>query len=296
MFDNLRGYFEIGLIGLFLISTISYFIYKLTISKRVNSKVKTATNSLDLTKKEKKGIKARIIDTELKNTFEKTVFFFADLFWVLLFVVVVRSFIYEPFVIPSKSMKPGLLIGDVVLVNKNTYGLILPAINKKITNGKINRGDVAVFKYPRNPEISYIKRIIGIPGDKVFYDNRNLTINGKGISLEKIRDEEDSDKFAPDGRQRIVKTYYNVFEEDVLGKKHEMRYDKDRRASFVDTDLTVPEGFYFVMGDNRDNSADGRDFGLLPVENMIGRADMILLNWGCFTGKGNCNRFFKKIK
>ncbi|MBS9783656.1 MAG: signal peptidase I, partial [Pasteurella sp.] len=188
-------------------------------------------------------------------------------------------------------------ISDIVLVNKYEKGLRLPVTNQRLTKGNaIERGDVIVFKYPNDPKISYIKRVIGLPGDKVFYDNRSLTINGKAVILKKLGEVNDSVE---------VKTYagaekrdlpFTILTEELPGKSHTIRYANNFKAPYVARQWVVPEGKYFVMGDNRDSSADGRAFGFLDDDLIIGKAGRIVLNVDCLMLKGKCNRFFKEIK
>lgn len=297
MFDSLRENFELILIALFLISTVAYAIYRATFAKDIKSALVSATDGLvSMDKKSRKSARHNIITQQLNNPLRKFIYFFADLFWVLLFVVVVRSFLYEPFIIPSGSMKPGLLVGDIVLVNKNELGVRMPVTNTRLTEGTaVQRGDVLVFKYPKNPEISYIKRVIGIPGDKIYYDNRRMTINGKDVSYDKQYEETDMVTVQTPQGPRQQKRTYTVYEENLNGYPHTMRYSR-YPANFPAREWIVPEGQYFVMGDNRDNSADGRDFGLLDDKYLIGKANRIVFNFDCLKGDGKCDRFFKKIQ
>ncbi len=298
MFDSLRENFEIILIVLFLVSTVAYIIYRSSFYKAIKADLASNKEHLaTLPKKERKTLRHNISTRHINNPFRKTVFFFADLFWVLLFVVVLRSFFYEPFIIPSASMKPGLQIGDIVLVNKFEKGLRLPISNQRLSQGEpVKRGDVIVFKYPENPKISYIKRVIGLPGDKVSYDNRRMTVNGKAVNLTPVRQESDIVEVqTPTGiKQKTVA--YDVFNEDLPGYTHEMRYTKKYPANYPARDWLVPEGKYLVMGDNRDNSADGRAFGYLDDGLLLGRATRIAFNFDCLKGDGKCDRFFKKIQ
>lgn len=298
MFDNLRENFELILIVLFLISVVTYVIYRATFYQAIKADLAANNTKLaELSKKDRKNLRYHISNSHINTPWRKFVFFFADLFWVLLFVVVIRSFFYEPFIIPSGSMKPGLQIGDIVLVNKFEKGLRLPVTNQRLTDGEaIQRGDVIVFKFPENPKISYIKRVIGLPGDTISYDNRNMTINGKAVALTPLNHENDSVEVqTPKG---IVETTvdYEVFEENLAGYPHTMRYSKNYPANYPPRDWVIPEGKYLMMGDNRDNSADGRAFGFLDDRLIIGHAKRIALNFDCLKGEGKCDRFFKAIK
>lgn len=200
-------------------------------------------------------------------------------FPVILVVLVLRSFLVEPFRIPSSSMMPTLLVGDFILVNKFSYGVRLPVINTKIIGtGEPKRGDVAVFRYPRNPSIDYIKRIVGVPGDKISYRNKVLYVNGQPA------------------RQTAIGRYTGVGAgKDATGLLQSMETIGDVehailvRAVFPDFapgclvllrgPLTVPEGKYFAMGDNRDNSNDSRCWGLVPEGNLVGKAFGIWMSW-----------------
>jgi len=210
----------------------------------------------------------------------------AGLFPVIITVFVLRSFLFEPFKIPSGSMIPTLLVGDLILVNKFTYGLRLPVLNTKITEGeKPQRGDVMVFRYPPNPSLDYIKRVVGLPGDTVAYLNKRLTINGVVQPTQAVPAffEEDSMR------------YFKQFEETLGGHVHRLLNDDDRPAFVPGADpfvgregcsytvegvtCKVPPGQYFMMGDNRDNSMDSRYWGFVPEKNIVGKAIFIWMNF-----------------
>lgn len=191
-------------------------------------------------------------------------------FPVLLIVLLLRSFIAEPFRIPSGSMMPTLLVGDFILVNKFSYGVRLPVIHNKIFDlDGPERGDVAVFRWPRDPRLDYIKRVVGLPGDRIRYVDKELFINGQLINK------------ALDGQYHGAGRYKQrsefEFTEDLLGVKHQILLNRDRRN--LDGEYVVPDGHYFVMGDNRDNSNDSRFWGFVPEENLVGRAILIWMNW-----------------
>lgn len=193
-------------------------------------------------------------------------------FPLLLLVLVLRSFVFEPFRIPSGSMKPTLLVGDFILVNKFAYGVRLPVIHKKILKtGEPERGDVSVFRYPKQPELDYIKRIVGVPGDVLQYRDKKLTVNGVLASQELIGDYAD-----PDGEaQRFVE-----YAEDLIGVEHKILNTIGARRG--DFQVEVPEGMYFAMGDNRDNSNDSRYWSFVPEDHLVGKAFMVWMhfNWG----------------
>jgi len=212
----------------------------------------------------------------------------AGLFPVIIAVFVLRSFLFEPFKIPSGSMIPTLLVGDLILVNKFTYGLRLPVINTKITQGNApQRGDVMVFRYPPKPSLDYIKRVVGVPGDTVAYLNKRLTVNGKAIETQAIPEFFDEDAIR----------YFKQYEESLGERKHRLLNDDERPAfvmpmpdfqqfrencSYTVEGVTckVPEGHYFMMGDNRDNSQDSRYWGFVPEKNIVGRAFFVWMNFG----------------
>jgi signal peptidase I len=190
-------------------------------------------------------------------------------FPILLLVLLVRSFLFEPFRIPSSSMMPTLLIGDFIFVNKYVYGLRLPVINTKILDiGEPRRGDVIVFRLPSDPSTNYIKRLVGLPGDTIRYANQKLYINGEPVKRI-VRGPYDSHDQQPDSL---------VFEERLGPVQHKMllwRFPNSRG----DGTFVVPAGYYFMMGDNRDNSQDSRFIGFIPERNIVGRAVRIWMNW-----------------
>jgi signal peptidase I len=182
----------------------------------------------------------------------------------LLFVLVIRSFIFEPFRIPSGSMMPTLLEGDFIFVKKYAYGLRLPVTETKVVEtGNPNRGDVIVFRLPSDPSVNYIKRVIGLPGDTVVYERHRLTINGKKIEL---RPGEDGSFNVP------------VFVENLDGREHDILVTNPE-FSTRDNTYRVPDGHYFVMGDNRDRSKDSRFIGAIPEEFLVGEAVRIWMHF-----------------
>ena len=192
-------------------------------------------------------------------------------FPVLLIVLLLRSFIAEPFRIPSGSMMPTLLVGDFILVNKFTYGIRLPVINNKIIAlNEPKHGDIVVFRYPKDPTVDYIKRVIGLPGDKVVYENKRLTINGKAINEIALG------QYQGFG-QGADMTGAEHFSEDLLGIEHSILNRPG--AMSAEGVYIVPEGQYLVMGDNRDNSNDGRYWGFVPEQNLVGKAFFIWMSW-----------------
>ncbi len=211
----------------------------------------------------------------------------AGLFPVIIVVFLLRSFLFEPFKIPSGSMIPTLHIGDLILVNKFHYGVRLPVINRKITEGNAPaRGDVMVFRYPPKPSLDYIKRVVGVPGDEVAYLNKRLTVNGQPVPTTQLPDFFDEDAMR----------YFKQLEEDVGTKKYHILNDDDRPAFIPGADdfagrdgcrysiegvvCKVPAGHYFMMGDNRDNSLDSRYWGFVPDQNIVGKAFFVWMNFG----------------
>jgi signal peptidase I len=222
----------------------------------------------------------------------------AGLFPVIIAVFMLRSFLVEPFKIPSGSMIPTLLVGDLILVNKFHYGIRLPVINTKITEGNTpQRGDVMVFRYPPKPSLDYIKRVVGVPGDEVAYINKRLIINGKPIETRSVAEFFDEDSMR----------YAKQFEESLGEQPHRLLNDDNRRAGFSDAEIMdfpnrqncrysvegfvckVPEGSYFMMGDNRDNSLDSRYWGFVPDKNIVGKAFFVWMNFSNLKRIGSFN-------
>jgi signal peptidase I len=192
-------------------------------------------------------------------------------FPVLLFVLVLRSFLFEPFRIPSSSMMPTLLIGDFILVNKFTYGVRLPVVNTKIIDvGKPKRGDVMVFRYPKNPSLDYIKRVIALPGDKVGYFDKHVYINGQRITQSPL------DLYVGTGQGSNM-TGALLQHELLPSQEHDILIMQERPS--IEGEIIVQAGHYFMMGDNRDNSNDSRYWGSVPEQNIVGKAFLIWMNW-----------------
>ncbi len=209
-------------------------------------------------------------------------------FPVILVVLILRSFVIEPFRIPSGSMMPTLLAGDFILVNKNAYGIRLPAVNVKIIEtGSPQRGDVAVFRYPKNPSIDYIKRVVGLPGDTITYYGKQLYVNGEPAKQRRLGIYTATGVgLYMTGADRRIETLGNV--------EHEILVMKDRRSP--EGEFVVPDGHYFVMGDNRDNSNDSRVWGVVPDENLVGRAFMIWMSWDSVQSRVSWERIGKSIE
>jgi len=211
----------------------------------------------------------------------------AGLFPVIAVVFFLRSFVVEPFKIPSGSMIPTLLVGDLILVNKYTYGVRLPLVHTRVIEvGSPQRGDVMVFRFPRDPSMDYIKRVIGRPGDKISYQNKRLWVNDQEVPLTEAGEFYDSERL----------TYSRQYSEKLGAIEHKILTELDKpsfisaveafplreRCEYQSTGVTcvVPPGHYFVMGDNRENSLDSRFWGFVPEENIVGKAFFIWMNFG----------------
>jgi signal peptidase I len=211
----------------------------------------------------------------------------ASFFPVILIVFVLRSFLVEPFKIPSGSMIPTLLVGDFIAVNKFTYGIRLPVINKKIFEvNSPQRGDVVVFRYPPDPSLDYIKRVVGLPGDKVSYQNKRLTINDQFQEVARDGDYFDTERmfYTPRYLEKLGKVEHSALIEDGSPAfvPHAMQFPGREHCIYNSAGFicTVPPGHYFMMGDNRDNSQDSRVWGFVPDENLVGKAFFVWFNFG----------------
>ncbi|WP_456270152.1 signal peptidase I [Kushneria sp. AK178] len=188
-------------------------------------------------------------------------------FPVLLVVLVLRSFIIEPFQIPSRSMEPTLDVGDFIAVSKFSYGLRLPVINTKILDiGEPERGDIMVFRFPGDTSVNYIKRVIGVPGDRIRYQDKQLYINGQPVSKELLDDSSG------------INNAQTLYRESFRGVEHHI-FNNPNAPGPQMNEVTVPPGHYFMMGDNRDDSNDSRYWGFVPEENIVGRAFGVWMHW-----------------
>ena len=217
-------------------------------------------------------------------------------FPVIVVVFLIRSFWVEPFKIPSGSMKPTLLVGDFILVNKYTYGIRLPVVNRKVVEiNPIARGDVVVFRYPADPSVDYIKRVVATPGDRIAYRGKRLSINGELVAVQGSGHYTDAE---------LNYLRLPTFTEKIDGKSHQMmiipaqppvdlaqvrQFAHRENCEYNDDGFscTVPPGHYFMMGDNRDQSSDSRYWGFVPDDHVKGRAFLVWMNFGDFKRIGN---------
>jgi len=207
-----------------------------------------------------------------------------SLFPVLLIVLVFRSFLFEPFKIPSGSMIPTLLVGDFIVVNKFSYGIRLPVLNRKVINiGEPQRGDVVVFRYPVDPGVNFIKRAVGLPGDTITYRDKEIFVNGERVEQTAAGRFESSDvKCSTPAADALL------FDEQIGDVDHNILLHERSRSR--NGQWVVPEGHYFMMGDNRDRSNDSREWGYVPEENLLGRAVGIWLNFDFEKGCADLSR------
>lgn len=214
---------------------------------------------------------------DITQPMPKVIEYSRSFFPVFIAVIVFRSFLIEPFRIPSGSLEPTLQVGDFVAVNKFAYGIRLPVWEKKVISiASPKRGEIAVFRWPPDPSLDYIKRVIGLPGDTIAYHDKKLTINGQPIKQTFIEYETD-----PSSGRAVAK-----YEENLNGVMHNIYIRPDAVAT--DFTVTIPEGSYFMMGDNRDDSADSRYWGVVSDQYLRGKAFLIWMSWN---GEGDTVRF-----
>jgi signal peptidase I len=291
------GYIEGNFALLLLLATVVTGIYWLAERFYFLPQREAAAAQLDAATAQRRSELTRMgidkIDTDTAEARDKLLMqpwwldWTAGLFPVIVVVFILRSFLFEPFKIPSGSMIPTLQIGDLILVNKFHYGIRLPVANIKVTEGTpVQRGDVMVFRFPPRPSQDYIKRVVGIPGDEVAYLNKKLTINGQPVASENL----------PDYFDESVMRYFKHQRESLPGKTHNLIVDNERPAFIPGADefpfrdqcrysvegvvCKVPAGHYFMMGDNRDNSLDSRYWGFVPDANIVGKAFFVWMNFG----------------
>lgn len=234
--------------------------------------------------------RVEVVDPQMVEKLQKEpllVEYGKSFFPVLAIVLILRSFLVEPFQIPSGSMKPTLEVGDFILVNKFAYGIRLPVIDTKIIPvGDPQRGDVMVFRYPNDPRINYIKRVVGLPGDEIRYVDKQLFVNGEEVPRELLRTERDDE--VPAGHPLHAIARAEVYEERLGDTTHTMRHKLLSQAP-PPREWVVPEGHYFMVGDNRDNSNDSRYWnapdmprelwGMVPDHYIVGKAFAVWMHW-----------------
>jgi signal peptidase I len=211
----------------------------------------------------------------------------AGLFPVILVVFLLRSFLFEPFKIPSGSMIPTLLVGDLILVNKFHYGVRLPVINKKIiANNDPKPGDVMVFRYPKDTSVDYIKRVVGVPGDEISWRNQKLYVNGVVVPTQALAEfyEEGSLRYEPQFSEKLGAVEHRILvnptRQQFLPQNEVFPFRENCSYNAEGVTCKVPAGNYFMMGDNRDNSQDSRYWGFVPDQNIVGRAFFVWMNFG----------------
>ena len=260
-------WFEIALVVLTLFTGAVWLLDKLFLSKR------------------------RLAHEGLVEAREPVVVDYSKAFFpVLAIVLILRSFVAEPFRIPSSSMMPSLLIGDFILVNKFAYGLRLPITNQKfLPIGEPERGDVVVFRPPHHPDQDWIKRVIGLPGDTISYRDHVLSVNGEPVDYRTVG------RYVGKGRGTDM-TGATLLAEELPGRTHPILTREDLPFMMQgEGEWTVPQGSYFVMGDNRDNSEDSRFWGTLPEANLRGKAFLIWMHWDSSAGGVDFSRMGSQI-
>lgn len=217
-------------------------------------------------------------------------------FWVLLVVWIIRSFIVQPYRVPTGSLQPTVKPGDFLLVNQYAYGLNFPVGNHKLVEiGKPKRGDIVLFYAPPDPSIVYVKRLIGLPGDRIEYRNKVLWINGQEMKQDLIKKTVD-DEPAVTGSNPEEHIPVDEKEENLGGVKHRMYVISEGMQSSNDFAVTVPPGHYFMMGDNRDNSDDSRMWGFVPENYLIGKAFLVWLSWDSLKSELRWDRMAQVVK
>jgi signal peptidase I len=305
MLQTLTENFELILLILLLITGIIWFFDLIVLSRNRCLKLEKSILEFDLNSQKNY---VNNLD-EINVGREKLIFelnkapawieYSGSFFPVILLVFVMRSFLFEPFKIPSESMLPTLFSGDYILVNKFTYGVRLPLLGYKVIEiNNPKRGDVMVFKFPLNRKQNYIKRVVGVPGDKIVYHSKKLTINGELLNYRKQTDflhDNSVVEYSLQYEEKLAEvthqilndeskpSYVDVLEKPIFPLSEQCEYD-DQGFSCV-----VPKGHYFMMGDNRDNSLDSRYWGFVPENNIVGKAFFIWMNFNKLNRIGSFN-------
>ncbi len=222
----------------------------------------------------------RIAKGKAEGKLPLTVEYARSFFPIFLIVLLLRAFLVEPFRIPSGSMMPTLLVGDFILVNKFTYGIRMPVTKTKLIElGEPERGDIVVFRFPQNPRLDYIKRVVGLPGDTVRYRDKHLFINGEQMSIELNGQYQAEGSGMRAMGSNIGRERLGDVEHSVLINPMKPDFDPMHCNYLGHQEKTIPEGHYLMVGDNRDDSNDGRCWGLVPEENLVGKAFFVWLSW-----------------
>jgi signal peptidase I len=285
--------FALILFILLIISGVMWLLDVLWLAKGRRARAAEALARFDQINAGKQGINAHALAAD-RAALEHGILvrpwyleYTASFFPVILVVFVLRSFLFEPFRIPSGSMIPTLQIGDLILVNKYTYGIRLPVINLKVVDlGAPKRGDVMVFRFPHNPSQDYIKRVVGLPGDRVEYVERRLIVNGQVVAVRPMERYVDANRAQTYAQysELLGSVEHRIILSDGPGvpAMQGLEHTHPQACSYADRSVscTVPPGHYFVMGDNRDNSEDSRFWGFVPDDNIVGRAFFIWMNFG----------------
>jgi len=231
------------------------------------------------------------VDSKTKKSSPETSLLIAysrDFFWVLFIVLIIRSFAFSPFKIPSGSLEPTLLTGDYIVVSKYSYGLRIPVLNHvMVPIGEPKRGDIVVVHWPANEKLDFIKRVVGVPGDHISYIDKRLYVNGKPAKQTpkaSLNYRLSSGKLVAAERRT----------EDLLGAKHDIYVFTDRPAHDYH-DIVVPEGQYFMLGDNRDDSEDSRYWGFVTHDQLVGKAEYVVFSWNSQEKSMRWHRIAKKI-
>lgn len=276
----MAAYFSIVLVVVTLFTGVIWLLDRLFWSKRRKDAVKLASASVEgeLPKQAQQALKEPRWIENCRSVFP-----------VLAFVLILRSFVYEPFQIPSGSMMPTLLVGDFILVEKFAYGLKDPIFNDTlVATGKPKRGDIVVFKYPHDPKVDYIKRVVGLPGDRVIYHDKQVYIQPKCDGENCPPAQPIPEKYLGSGDFHMGPYALDSYQEQLGEVSHQILVNPelDDRVNYYfqqpgtqSDEFIVPDGEYFVMGDNRDNSADSRYWGFVPTHNLVGKAVAIWISF-----------------
>ncbi|GLR73045.1 signal peptidase I [Agaribacter marinus] len=266
----MANYFSIFLVVVSFVTGIVWLVYALYFSPKQESVTSGGSNT---------AVGGANAEESAEEELPALVDFCKQMFPIFFGVMIFRSFIYEPFQIPSGSMMPTLLTGDFILVEKFSYGLKDPVTRTElIETGQVERGDVVVFKYPLDERVDYIKRVVGLPGDTIVYRNKQLFIKQACVGGSECNPAQPAQlKSLGAGQYSLGPHRLSLFEEQLGGVTHQILHNPNQPSG--STQVIVPEGHYFAMGDNRDHSADSRSWGFVPEENLVGKAVFIWISF-----------------